>query len=128
MQLYAIMFLNKTTAVYPKAALQQAAKTDVSKKAGNCFWRYGASGKTIAVSFYGAYILASKQKSQRTVTHFTMDGKPAKVYNSMKEAADDTGVHPNYISSAINKKSTHGGGFGWLRGTILHDTDVSIRH
>lgn len=98
------------------------------KKAGNSFWRYGICCEKIDTSFYGAHILASKQRAQQTITRFSVDGKPSKVYNSIKEAAVDTGVHPNYISYAVNNQLRICHGSFWRKGIISHDIDVSARY
>jgi NUMOD4 motif/NUMOD1 domain len=96
------------------------------KKAGNCFWRYGVCCEKIDTNFYSAYILASKQKTQQPVTRFTMDGKPAKVYNSIKEAANDMGVHAKHISDAANNKLRDYHGSLWRKGIITHNIDESV--
>ena len=53
------------------------------------------------------------QRNSKKVKQFTMDGRYIATYNSIREAADATGLFFQSISATAWKRQSHTGGYVW---------------
>lgn len=52
-------------------------------------------------------------KLRKPVIQFTLDGDVVNMFNSIKEASSETGIHPTDITMCCKGKRKHAGGFIW---------------
>jgi NUMOD4 motif/NUMOD1 domain len=102
-----------------------ACKLKTMVSAGGYLWQYGNGDLVIDVSYYNKFIEKSKSKTTKAITQFTIEGKIVKSYDSITQAAKNSGIKASNISNCINGHTTTAGGYLWKNGNHKRNIDVT---
>jgi len=83
------------------------------QSAGEFYWQKGSGPLKIDLKGYEYGQILRAKKKQRKIMQYLINGKYLHTFDSIKEAAKQTGVHSSTIIGALRGKQQTAGGYKW---------------